>query len=164
MKCFLLRLYQFTFPPRVYKGFLFSISSSKFAVFSLFDNSQSKRCKMLSHCIVSNFISLTSVMRIPFTYLLAICMSSLGKCLFKSFTYFLIGYLIYFIIELFEFLIYFEYVCAQSYLTLCNSIDYSPSGYSLHGIFQAKTWAVAISFSRVSSWSKDQTCISCIGR
>ena len=66
-------------------------------------------------------------------------MPSLEKCLFKSFTYFLILYLIYFAIELFEFLIYFEYVCAQSYLTLCNSIDCSPSRSSVRGTSQAKT-------------------------
>ena len=38
---------------------------------------------------------------------------------------------------------------AKSRLTLCNSIDYSPSGSSVHGIFQAKIleWVV-ISFSR----------------
>ena len=48
----------------------------------------------------------------------------------------------------------------------CNSIvpiDYSPSGSSVHGIFQTRIleW-VAISSSRGSSWLKDQTCISCI--
>ena len=38
---------------------------------------------------------------------------------------------------------------AKSRLTLCNSIDYSPSGSSVHGIFQAKIleWVV-ISFFR----------------
>ena len=47
---------------------------------------------------------------------------------------------------------------AQSYATLCNSMDCSPPGSSVHGIFQARIleW-VAISFSRGSSWSRDQT-------
>jgi len=38
----------------------------------------------------------------------------------------------------------------QSYLTLCNPVDYNPSGSSLHGIFQARIleW-VAISFSKM---------------
>ena len=52
---------------------------------------------------------------------------------------------------------------SQSCLTLCNSMDCSPPGSSVHGIFQA--WMlelVAISSSRESSWPRDQTCISCI--
>ena len=40
-----------------------------------------------------------------------------------------------------------------------------PHGLSLPGIFQARIlgW-VAISFSRGSSWPRDQTCVSCIAR
>ena len=43
-------------------------------------------------------------------------------------------------------------VCAQSRPTLCNPVDCSPPGSSVHGIFQARIlkW-VAISFSRGSS-------------
>ena len=54
---------------------------------------------------------------------------------------------------------------AQSCLTLCNPMDCYVPGSSVHGIFQARIlkW-VAISFSRVSSWPRDQTCIFCIGR
>ena len=41
---------------------------------------------------------------------------------------------------------------AQSYLTLCDLMDCSPPGSSVHGIFQARIleWVV-ISFSRGSS-------------
>ena len=51
----------------------------------------------------------------------------------------------------------------QSYLTLCDPIDYNPPGSSLHGIFQARIleW-VAIPFSKVSSWPRDWTWVSCI--
>ena len=51
----------------------------------------------------------------------------------------------------------------QSCPTLCNSTDCSPPGFSLHGILQARilVW-VAMSSSRGSSQSRDQTCISCI--
>ena len=44
-------------------------------------------------------------------------------------------------------------------------MDGSPSDSSGPGIFQARVleW-VAISFSRGSSWPRDRTCISCIGR
>ena len=48
---------------------------------------------------------------------------------------------------------------------LCNPIDCNPPSSSLHGISQARIleW-VAISFSRGTSWARDQTCVSCIGR
>ena len=47
--------------------------------------------------------------------------------------------------------------------TLLNPMDYSLPGSSVHGIYQARTleW-VAISFSRGSSWPRDQTQVSCI--
>ena len=52
---------------------------------------------------------------------------------------------------------------AWSCPTLCNSMDCSPLGSSVHRIFQARIleW-VAISFSRGSSQSRNQTCISCV--
>ena len=40
---------------------------------------------------------------------------------------------------------------AQSYLTLCNPMDYSLTGSSVHGIFQARILECAISYSRGSS-------------
>ena len=48
---------------------------------------------------------------------------------------------------------------------LCNPVDCTPPGSSVHGIFQARTleW-VAISFPRGSSWTRYQTHISCISR
>ena len=51
----------------------------------------------------------------------------------------------------------------QSCLTLCDPMDCSPPGSSVHGILQARTeeW-VAISFSRGSSWPRDQTWVSCV--
>ena len=43
-------------------------------------------------------------------------------------------------------------VCIQSWLTLCDPVDCSLPGFSVHGILQARTleW-VTISFSRGSS-------------
>ena len=54
---------------------------------------------------------------------------------------------------------------AQSCLTLFDPRDYSPPGSSVHGILQARIleWVV-ISFSRGSSWPRDRTWVSCIGR
>ena len=50
---------------------------------------------------------------------------------------------------------------AQSCPTLCDPVDCSPPGSSVHGILQARIleW-VAISFSRGSSWPRDQTWVS----
>ena len=46
--------------------------------------------------------------------------------------------------------------------TLCNPIDYSLPGSTVHGISQARILErVAISFSRGSSWPRDQIHVSC---
>jgi len=52
---------------------------------------------------------------------------------------------------------------SQSCLTLCNPVDFSPSGSSVPGLLRTRTlqW-VAIPFSRGSSWLRDQTRVSCI--
>ena len=51
----------------------------------------------------------------------------------------------------------------QSCLTLCDPMDYSSQGSSVHGIFQARIleWVVIL-FSRVSSPPRDRTWVSCI--
>ena len=51
----------------------------------------------------------------------------------------------------------------QSCPALCDPIDYSLPGSSIHGIFQARflEW-VAISYFRESCWPRDQTHISCV--
>ena len=61
-------------------------------------------------------------------------------------------------------------VCAKSLscVQLCDPMDWSPPGFSVHGIFQARIleWVV-ISYSRGSSLPRDRTCVSyvyCIGR
>ena len=53
----------------------------------------------------------------------------------------------------------------QLCLTLCDPMDCSPPGSSVHGILQARIleW-VAISFYRGSFWPRDQTRVSYIGR
>ena len=59
------------------------------------------------------------------------------------------------------------YVCvhAQSCLILCDPMDWSLPGSSVHGIFQTRRleWA-AISYSRGSSQARDWTRISCVSR
>ena len=57
-----------------------------------------------------------------------------------------------------------KYRCsARLCLTLCDPMDCSLPGFSVHGIPQARIleW-FAISYSRGSSRPRDQTCISCI--
>ena len=51
---------------------------------------------------------------------------------------------------------------AQSCPTPCNPMDFSPPDSSVYGILQARIleWT-AISFSRGSSWPRDQTWVSC---
>ena len=53
----------------------------------------------------------------------------------------------------------------QSFPTFCNPMDHSLLGSSVYGISQARIleW-VAISFSRGSSWIRNQTHVSCVGR
>ena len=53
--------------------------------------------------------------------------------------------------------------CAQSCLTLCNPMDCSLTGSSVHGILQTRMleW-VTISSSRGSSQPRDWICISCV--
>ena len=50
----------------------------------------------------------------------------------------------------------------QSFLTLCNPMNYSVPGFSVHGILQARIleW-LAIPSSRGSSQPRDQAQVSC---
>ena len=52
---------------------------------------------------------------------------------------------------------------AQSCLTVCDPVDCSSPGSSVHGIFQARIpeW-VAIFYSRGCSQPRDGICLSCI--
>ena len=61
-----------------------------------------------------------------------------------------------------------DVLCAKSFQscpTLCDPMNCSPSGSSVHEISQARLleWVV-ISLSRGSSWPSDRTRVSCIGR
>ena len=54
---------------------------------------------------------------------------------------------------------------AKSYLTLCDPMDCSPPGSSVHGILQARILeCVAMPSSRGSSWPSERTRICCIDR
>ena len=53
---------------------------------------------------------------------------------------------------------------AQSCPILCDPMDCSPPGSSVHGVFARILERVAISSSRGSSWPRNWTGVSCIGR
>ena len=57
----------------------------------------------------------------------------------------------------------YVYLIPQSCPTLCDPMDYSQPGSSVHGILKARIleW-VAISYSRWSSWPMDRIHISCV--
>ena len=56
-----------------------------------------------------------------------------------------------------------KYLVAKSCPALCDPMDCSLPGSSVHGISQARIleW-VAITYSRRSSWPRDHTCVSCV--
>ena len=61
---------------------------------------------------------------------------------------------------------YVVYVLTQLCPTVCDPVNYSPPGFSVHGILQARIldWVAISSSSRGSSQPRDWTCISCIGK
>ena len=67
------------------------------------------------------------------------------------------------ILDQFHYLLKVKVLVAQSCLTLCDPIDCSPPGSSVHGTLQTRIpeW-VSISFSRGLSWPRDRTWVSCI--
>ena len=67
------------------------------------------------------------------------------------------------ILFLVAFLFFWKCLVTQWYLTFCDPMDCSLPGSSVHAILQVRIleW-VAISFSRGSSWPRDQTWVSCI--
>ena len=79
--CFSWWLHQFTFPPTVYKGFLYFPSSPTVVICRFCDDRHPDKCEMTAQCFDLHFsdIHFEHVL----TWLLAICMLSLRKCLLR---------------------------------------------------------------------------------
>ena len=77
--------------------------------------------------------------------------------------YFLNLYLYNYYIITLSILVKVKVSVTQSCLTLCDPMNYSLLGFSVHGILQARIlkWH-SVPFSRGSSWPRDQTYVSCI--
>ena len=112
----------------------------------------------LSHVFINLIISFSQC-GCPgsLSYTLVIIQYYVFVLLLKSFLLWLLGVL------LVGTCVWLAFSVTQLYLTLCNPMDHSPPGSSVHGNLGKNTGWVAISSTRGSFQPKDLTHISCTG-
>ena len=92
-------LYQFIFPPTEKECSLFPTPFPAFIVCRLSDDGHFDWCEWYLSVVLTCISVIMSDAEYLFMCLLAICVSSLEKCLFRSFTHFLIGLFVFLVLS-----------------------------------------------------------------